>query len=313
MPSGCIPALAKGDLPLAIARARTAAALDPHNLLAQANVSQVEAIAGHDEEVLRFDYAAKTASAAGGGDQIRPLARIAMEQLTRLRISRKRPVTIAAPSRNTTSRCDAPDFNGSRWSAVYMKSADLALAARRGRIAPCAGRLCRQRACSRARAWRSGWNQTNLDFPQFEQFAALGDWAAARKDHRTGGCRAGDRSNARNRYLGPHNALVLACAGAGKNRRFGRGAGAQIAKTPLDCYLCLRVRGQIAALQKNWNGAAYWFARAVTLAPSIPFAYTDWGAMLMAKGDLDGAIAKFEIAHQKARTSPIRWRCGARR
>ena len=37
----------------------------------------------------------------------------------------------------------------------------------------------------------------------------------------------------------------------------------------------------------------------MTLAPSIPFAYAEWGAMLMAKGDLDGAIAKFEIAHAK--------------
>jgi tetratricopeptide (TPR) repeat protein len=76
-------------------------------------------------------------------------------------------------------------------------------------------------------------------------------------------------------------------------------AWTQVGKTPLDCYLCLRMRGEIAAAQKNWNGAAYWFARAVKLAPSIPFAYTEWGAMLMAKGDLDGAIAKFESAHQK--------------
>ena len=41
--------------------------------------------------------------------------------------------------------------------------------------------------------------------------------------------------------------------------------------------------------------------------------YSDWGEMLLRKGDLDGAIAKFAIANRKARTSPIRWRCGARR
>jgi tetratricopeptide (TPR) repeat protein len=34
-------------------------------------------------------------------------------------------------------------------------------------------------------------------------------------------------------------------------------------------------------------------------SPDIPFADADWGAMLMAKGDLDGAIAKFESAHAK--------------
>ncbi|HEX4533240.1 MAG TPA: hypothetical protein VH000_03335, partial [Rhizomicrobium sp.] len=33
--------------------------------------------------------------------------------------------------------------------------------------------------------------------------------------------------------------------------------------------------------------------------PSIPFAYADWGQMLLAKGDLDGAIVKLTIANQK--------------
>ncbi|HSM97031.1 MAG TPA: hypothetical protein VLT91_13370 [Rhizomicrobium sp.] len=76
-------------------------------------------------------------------------------------------------------------------------------------------------------------------------------------------------------------------------------AWATINATPRDCYNCVRARGQIAALQRNWRGAAYWFADAVKQAPSIPFAYADWGAMLTAKGDLDGAIAKFEVARQK--------------
>jgi tetratricopeptide (TPR) repeat protein len=61
----------------------------------------------------------------------------------------------------------------------------------------------------------------------------------------------------------------------------------------------LRARGQIAATQRSWKASAQWFARAVQQAPSIPFAYADWGAMLFAKGDLDGAIAKFTTANQK--------------
>ncbi len=76
--------------------------------------------------------------------------------------------------------------------------------------------------------------------------------------------------------------------------------GVKSAKTPLDCYLRLRVRGQIDALRKNWNGAAYWFAHAVTQAPSPPFACTDWGARRCCiKGDCDGAIAKFRDANVK--------------
>jgi tetratricopeptide (TPR) repeat protein len=69
--------------------------------------------------------------------------------------------------------------------------------------------------------------------------------------------------------------------------------------TPPDCVLCMRAAGQVDAAQKNWQGAAYWFSRAVRAAPSVPFAYTDWGAMLTAKGDLDGAIAEFKLAHVK--------------
>ncbi len=68
---------------------------------------------------------------------------------------------------------------------------------------------------------------------------------------------------------------------------------------PRDCDLCDRIRGQIAALDRDWNEAAYWFTLVSTRSPGIPFADTDWGRMLMAKGDLDGAIAKFESAHRK--------------
>jgi tetratricopeptide (TPR) repeat protein len=78
-----------------------------------------------------------------------------------------------------------------------------------------------------------------------------------------------------------------------------RAAHALIDRTPNDCYLCVRMRGSIDARERRWGGAAYWFARADKLAPSIPFADTDWGEMLMHKGDLDGAIAKFTMAHEK--------------
>ena len=77
-------------------------------------------------------------------------------------------------------------------------------------------------------------------------------------------------------------------------------AGAALAATtPDDCYLCLRIRGQIATTEKNWQQASDWFARAVTAAPSIPFAYAEWGQMLLAKDDPDAAIAKFTLANKK--------------
>ena len=61
----------------------------------------------------------------------------------------------------------------------------------------------------------------------------------------------------------------------------------------------MRVRGDISALKRDWNGAARWFALVSGRTPHIPFADTDWGRMLLAKGDIDGAMAKFESAHEK--------------
>ena len=67
-------------------------------------------------------------------------------------------------------------------------------------------------------------------------------------------------------------------------------------RTPGDCDLCLRTRGRIRAAEGKSAAADYWFAKAVTAAPSIPFAYEDWGRSLLARGKADDAIAHFTIA-----------------
>ena len=77
-------------------------------------------------------------------------------------------------------------------------------------------------------------------------------------------------------------------------------AEALIATTPSDCDSCLRERGKLAALRRDWPAAERWFAQAARIAPSIPFADTDWGEMLLAKGDVDGAIARLAQAHAKS-------------
>jgi tetratricopeptide (TPR) repeat protein len=76
-------------------------------------------------------------------------------------------------------------------------------------------------------------------------------------------------------------------------------AEAQLKGLPDDCDICVRARGNVEAVRGNWAAAERWFALVSARSPSIPFADTDWGRMLMAKGDLDGAIAKFESAHVK--------------
>lgn len=77
-------------------------------------------------------------------------------------------------------------------------------------------------------------------------------------------------------------------------------AHALVDRTPVDCDPCLRARGRIAAAEHRWAASQYWFERAVRHAPSIGQGYSDWGAMLLAKGDFDDAIAKLAVAHAKA-------------
>ena len=75
-------------------------------------------------------------------------------------------------------------------------------------------------------------------------------------------------------------------------------ANALIAASPLDCYLCVRMRGRIAAAARDWTGAERWFAEAARQAPRLPLAYGEWGEMRLAKGDLAGAISRFDLAHR---------------
>jgi hypothetical protein len=70
-------------------------------------------------------------------------------------------------------------------------------------------------------------------------------------------------------------------------------------KLPADCYPCLIARAQVEALDRNWQSADALFSEAARQGPSLPFAFADWGAALLHKGEYETAIAKFAIAHQK--------------
>ena len=76
------------------------------------------------------------------------------------------------------------------------------------------------------------------------------------------------------------------------------GAAALAARTPIDCTLCLRVRGYIAMRAGRDGEADRWFAAAVQTAPKLPHAYADRAELRLRRGEFAGALALAERASQ---------------
>jgi len=138
---------------------------------------------------------------------------------------------------------------------------------------------------------------TGPDMPEFYVDAMAGDWVGAH----TIAAHTDEVLAGRNNVTDVRRSLVwpwLAYAAA----RTGDIASAQalIAKTPLDCTLCLEMRGRIAEVAGHQAEATDWYRRAMADAPSIPFAATDLGRMLMHRGDNAGAIAQFSEANKRS-------------
>jgi tetratricopeptide (TPR) repeat protein len=132
--------------------------------------------------------------------------------------------------------------------------------------------------------------------PEFSVQAELGDWpAAVRSLARTDAelAAAVGEHPVRRTLIRPYLAYAQAEAGNMPQAR------ALIARTPLDCYRCVRMRGRIAALARDWPDAERWFAEAVRQAPSLPFAHEEWGRARLASGDARGAIRLFREAQER--------------
>jgi len=135
--------------------------------------------------------------------------------------------------------------------------------------------------------------------PNYWLAAARGEWPAAAADARESDAWLEAHKGA-DKVFGLMQAVWIRPLEARALARSGDLAGAQtlIATTPADCYLCVRTRGLIATEMKDWPSAERWFAEAARQAPSLPFAFSEWGEMRLAKGDLSGAIKVFQIAHR---------------
>jgi predicted Zn-dependent protease len=92
--------------------------------------------------------------------------------------------------------------------------------------------------------------------------------------------------------------------------RFADPAGARtlIAKTPADCYLCVRARGVIATATGDQVDAERWFAQAIKQAPGLPQAFVDRGNAHLIWGDAASALADAEHATQLSQHNADAWK-----
>lgn len=287
-----------GDLSAARARLLRSLSLDPSLQQGLGLLQTVEIFAGHDERALRA-YKIQCDSIAAGrtGGVTSDAARVWKLMTPALMDEAQGDYRSAVPLFHRAA--GEVDMYSSRLTAVAAEAADAALG-----HDPAGARAALLQADLDNDA---GFLSSVLNFgvyesPYYAMAAARGDWRTARDAAATTDAYLAHPPVGFEKVLAPHARrtwvwpwLALAEAQLGDLAA----AHALIDRTPPDCYLCLRLRGRIDAAGKNWSGAAYWFARAVQAGPSIPFAFADWGAMLLAKGDRDGAIAKFSVAHAR--------------
>jgi len=77
-------------------------------------------------------------------------------------------------------------------------------------------------------------------------------------------------------------------------------AAALIARTPLDCYTCVRVRGLVEEARGNAPAAQRWFAEAARQGPRLAPAFADWGRLLANARHFDTAGVKLAYAARLA-------------
>jgi len=284
-----------GDLHGALDAQKRANQLNPNLPHVLGNLANEEAFLGHDEEAFRDTRRAHELETSGSSSEISPVIARSLfaEERSNLAeyVGDYREAVVA-----DDAIAESADYSGSGNSAPIMKAADLAedhdISASL-RVAPGVD----QEIPSVRMAARFIAAFFDPELPAYQRAVAVGDWKAARDDldrlQKGPVTKEGGIKPITTVYLVPLLADAEAHLG-----NFAR-AHALIDGAAPDCYLCTRVRGNVAALEKNWAAAERWYARAVELAPSIPFAYLEWARMRAAKGDPDGAIAKLEIAHAK--------------
>jgi tetratricopeptide (TPR) repeat protein len=276
---------ATGDVPLALARARIGMNIDPKLAVLHVMMARYEYFLGHEEARLAQDRLILSlrnedqipAHQHGGFDEMRKQATAQIALLT-------------------------GDFaNATSWVCSHtctdtgLQVTRSGLLARLHDVGAARSLLVEGQAAPHVRAGDIQEARYQIAVAAEDWKTALDEAAAMHSFYLPGGSDLSPRLVALAYATEIAPLLAIAQARTGQFTQ----AHATIDRTPRDCVPCETARGDIDALERNWSGAAFWFAHSIHDAPSLPFAEHDWGAMLLRKGDLDGAIAKFMSAHSK--------------
>lgn len=288
---GIVSILRDGNVEAAERKERDALRLDPDLVMAHDNLAGDEILLGHDQAAqihLKMENAVLKSNRAR---QLTPAVRPVLQVWSHARAEEGLGDFRDAIADLRMSGTLA-DYQGSSVAALLNQAAALALthdvSASRALLAD-AGRPVGTSTFRESFEWGS-----NL-VPEISQDLALEDWPAMSLHLKTAQASPpfALEPAALRTFVQPWLAWTSAMSGDRAE------AATLIAATPLDCYLCVRMRGKIAAAEGDFSGAAFWYAVATRAAPSLPFAWLDWGRMLAAKGDLPAAIGMYRTAHLK--------------
>jgi tetratricopeptide (TPR) repeat protein len=274
---------ATGDIGLGLARVRIAMNIDPRLAVTHVMAARFDFFLGHDEDRLAED---RTVLSLRNEDQLPAHQHGGFEQM-----QQQASAQIALLQGDFANGRYWSCSHSCTWSGLLVTKA--IMAARLHDIA-----LARKRLGEGLAAGET--TSTDVSEARFDIDSAEGNWSAAAADAEgisvyatLPGVSPKFIAITQATYAAPMLAVAQARAG-----RFAQ-ALATIDTTPRDCVACETARGDIEALRKHWTGAAAWYANAVKLAPSIPFANAAWGAMLMRAGQYDAAVAQFREANVK--------------
>lgn len=291
---GGLIAMKTGDLRAAAAKARAALRLDPEQILALDNLAGDEAVLGH-EQAAADGYGAVAATLnSKGARQLAAPVRPILLRWAELRVSASQGNWAEVAQRAEALQREN-DYDGSASAALVAQGAALALmhdvTGSRALLAGTASGRDAAQAFSQMLAWDPA-----LSAP-LAQRRTLGDWAGLADSLADSESWGGDSPFAKavvSTRVRPWRAYALAQAGD------IAGAEQLIATTPTDCNLCMRMRGRIAALKRDWPGAERAFVLATAQAPRLPFVFLEQGAMRLERGDPARALESLREANRLA-------------